>query len=175
LLSNLDLQEGREIARETMDIFAPLANRLGVNQLKWEMEDLAFRYLEPIGYKQIAKSLAAKRIEREAYVETFTDNLQELLEESDITAEVYGRPKHIYSIWKKMRRKHLSIDQLYDLRAVRVIVDDVKACYTTLGIVHEKWKHVPAELDDYIANRKPNGYQSSHTVVIGPGGRYVEI
>jgi len=175
LLSNLDLQEGREIARETMDIFAPLANRLGVNQLKWEMEDLAFRYLEPIGYKQIAKSLAAKRIEREAYVETFTDNLQELLEESDITAEVYGRPKHIYSIWKKMRRKHLSIDQLYDLRAVRVIVDDVKACYTTLGIVHEKWKHVPAELDDYIANRKPNGYQSLHTVVIGPGGRYVEI
>jgi len=175
LLSNVELHEGREIARETMDIFAPLANRLGVNQLKWEMEDLAFRYLEPIGYKQIAKSLTAKRIEREAYVETFTENLQELLEKSDIEAEVYGRPKHIYSIWKKMQRKHLSIDQLYDLRAVRVIVDDVKACYTTLGIVHEKWKHVPAELDDYIANRKPNGYQSLHTVVIGPGGRYVEI
>ena len=175
LLSNVELQEGREIARETMDIFAPLANRLGVNQLKWEMEDLAFRYLEPIGYKQIAKSLAAKRIEREAYVETFTENLQDLLKDSDIEAEVYGRPKHIYSIWKKMRRKHLSIDQLYDLRAVRVIVDDVKACYTTLGIVHEKWKHVPAELDDYIANRKPNGYQSLHTVVIGPSGRYVEI
>lgn len=175
LLSNVELHEGREVARETMDIFAPLANRLGVNQLKWEMEDLAFRYLEPIGYKQIAKSLTAKRIEREAYVETFTDNLQDLLEESGIEAEVYGRPKHIYSIWKKMRRKHLSIDQLYDLRAVRVIVDDVKACYTTLGIVHEKWKHVPAELDDYIANRKPNGYQSLHTVVIGPGGRYVEI
>ncbi len=175
LLSNVELNEGREIARETMDIFAPLANRLGVNQLKWEMEDLAFRYLEPIGYKQIAKSLTAKRIEREAYVETFTENLQELLEESDIEAEVYGRPKHIYSIWKKMQRKHLSIDQLYDLRAVRVIVEDVKACYTTLGIVHEKWKHVPAELDDYIANRKPNGYQSLHTVVIGPGGRYVEI
>ena len=175
LLSNVDLHEGREIARETMDIFAPLANRLGVNQLKWEMEDLAFRYLEPIGYKQIAKSLTAKRIEREAYVETFTENLQELLEKSDIEAEVYGRPKHIYSIWKKMQRKHLSIDQLYDLRAVRVIVEDVKACYTTLGIVHEKWKHVPAELDDYIANRKPNGYQSLHTVVIGPGGRYVEI
>ncbi len=175
LLSNVDLHEGREVARESMDIFAPLANRLGVNQLKWEMEDLAFRYLDPIGYKQIAKSLSAKRIEREAYVETFTENLQELLEKSDIEAEVYGRPKHIYSIWKKMQRKHLSIDQLYDLRAVRVIVDDVKACYTTLGIVHEKWKHVPAELDDYIANRKPNGYQSLHTVVIGPGGRYVEI
>ncbi|MGK0272165.1 MAG: GTP pyrophosphokinase [Cocleimonas sp.] len=175
LLSKVELQEGREIARETMDIFAPLANRLGVNQLKWEMEDLAFRYLEPIGYKQIAKSLTAKRIEREAYVEAFTENLQDLLEKSDIEAEVYGRPKHIYSIWKKMQRKHLSIDQLYDLRAVRVIVEDVKACYTTLGVVHEKWKHVPAELDDYIANRKPNGYQSLHTVVIGPSGRYVEI
>lgn len=175
LLSNVEFSEGREIARETMDIFAPLANRLGVNQLKWEMEDLSFRYLEPIAYKKIAKSLTAKRIEREAYVETFTENLQELLEKSEIQAEVYGRPKHIYSIWKKMQRKHLSIDQLYDLRAVRVIVNDVKACYTTLGTVHEQWKHVPAELDDYIANRKPNGYQSLHTVVIGPGGRYVEI
>ena len=175
LLSKIELHEGREAAQESMDIFAPLANRLGVNQLKWEMEDLAFRYLEPIGYKQIAKSLATKRIEREAYVETFTENLQELLKESEIDADVYGRPKHIYSIWKKMRRKHLSIDQLYDLRAVRVIVEDVKACYTALGIVHEQWKHVPAELDDYIANRKPNGYQSLHTVVIGPGGRYVEI
>ncbi len=175
LLSNVEMQEGREVARETMEIFAPLANRLGVSQLKWEMEDLAFRYLEPISYKQIAKSLDAKRIEREAYVETFTKTLQELLKDSDIKAEVYGRPKHIYSIWKKMQRKHLSIDQLYDLRAVRVIVDDVKGCYTALGTIHEKWKHVPAELDDYIANRKPNGYQSLHTVVIGPSGRYVEI
>ena len=175
LLSEVKLPEGRETARETMDIFAPLANRLGVSQLKWEMEDLAFRFLEPVGYKQIAKSLTAKRIEREAYVETFTNSLQELLDSSDIKAEVYGRPKHIYSIWKKMRRKDLSIDQLYDLRAVRVIVEDVKACYTALGVVHEKWKHVPAELDDYIANRKPNGYQSLHTVVIGPKGRYVEI
>ncbi len=175
LLSNADLGERRAVAQETMDIFAPLANRLGVSQIKWEMEDLAFRYLEPITYKQIAKSLDAKRIEREAYVETFTQNLQALLEKSGIKAEVFGRPKHIYSIWKKMKRKHLSIDQLYDLRAVRVIVDDVQTCYSTLGIVHEQWKHVPAELDDYIANRKPNGYQSLHTVVIGPQGRYVEI
>jgi GTP pyrophosphokinase len=175
LLGSADLYERRAVAQETMDIFAPLANRLGISQLKWEMEDLAFRYLEPIGYKQIAKSLTAKRIEREAYVETFTKDLQQLLNTSDIEAEVYGRPKHIYSIWKKMQRKQLSIDQLYDLRAVRVIVDDVKACYTTLGVVHEQWKHVPAELDDYIANRKPNGYQSLHTVVIGPQGRYVEI
>ncbi len=175
LLSNADISERRAVAQETMDIFAPLANRLGVSQLKWEMEDLAFRYLEPIGYKQIAKSLQAKRLQREAYVESFTENLKQLLKDSGIEADVYGRPKHIYSIWKKMRRKELSIDQLYDLRAVRVIVNDVKDCYTTLGVVHEQWKHVPAELDDYIANRKPNGYQSLHTVVIGPNGRYVEI
>ena len=175
LLVDAEMHECRAVAQETMDIFAPLANRLGVSQVKWEMEDLAFRYLEPIAYKKIAKSLAAKRIEREAYVESFTNNLQKLLNDSDIKADVLGRPKHIYSIWKKMQRKQLSIDQLYDLRAVRVIVNDVRECYSTLGLVHEKWKHVPAELDDYIANQKPNGYQSLHTVVIGPEGRYVEI
>jgi len=175
LLNTADLYEQRSFAQETMDIFAPLANRLGVSQIKWEMEDLAFRYLEPHTYKQIAKSLSTKRIEREAYIETFTSDLQTLLGNANIKAEVFGRPKHIFSIWKKMQRKGLSIDQLYDLRAVRVIVDDVQTCYGTLGIVHEKWKHVPDELDDYIANRKPNGYQSLHTVVIGPKGRHVEI
>ncbi len=175
LLNHAELHERRATAQETMDIFVPLANRLGVSQLKWEMEDLSFRYLEPIVYKQIAKSLDSKRIEREAYVENFTKELQKLLKDSDLNAEVYGRPKHIYSIWKKMQRKKLSIDQLYDLRAIRVVVHDVRECYTTLGIVHEKWKHVPAELDDYIANKKPNGYQSLHTVIIGPKGRYVEI
>lgn len=175
LLGSAELSEKIAISQETMDIYAPLANRLGVSQMKWEMEDLAFRYLEPITYKKIAKSLDANRLEREAYVESFTENLHTLLVDAEIQAEVFGRPKHIYSIWKKMQRKHLSIDQLYDLRAVRVIVDDVRACYSTLGIVHEKWKHVPAELDDYIANQKPNGYQSLHTVVIGPQGRYVEI
>ena len=175
LLGNAEFRERRAVAQETMDIFAPLANRLGVSQLKWEMEDLSFRYLEPITYKQIAKSLDSKRLERETYVETFTKMLQDLLKNKEIKAEVYGRPKHIYSIWKKMRRKNLSIDQLYDLRAVRIIVKDVNNCYGTLGIVHDKWKHVPAELDDYIANRKPNGYQSLHTVVIGPQGSYVEI
>ena len=175
LLDTADLYEQRSFAQETMDIFAPLANRLGVSQIKWEMEDLAFHYLEPVTYKQIAKSLTAKRIEREAYVETFTSDLQKLLTDAEIKAEVFGRPKHIYSIWKKMQRKHLSVDQLYDLRAVRVIVHNVRECYATLGLVHEQWKHVPAELDDYIANRKPNGYQSLHTVVIGPKGHYVEI
>ncbi len=175
LLGDADLYERRAVAKETMEIFAPLANRLGVSQIKWEMEDLAFHYLEPITYKQIAKSLTSKRIERETYVETFTNDLQKILIDADIEAEVFGRPKHIYSIWKKMQRKHLSVDQLYDLRAVRIIVHDVRECYATLGLVHEQWKHVPAELDDYIANRKPNGYQSLHTVVIGPKGRYVEI
>lgn len=175
LLNNAERYERLVIAQETMDIFAPLANRLGVSQLKWEMEDLSFRYLEPITYKQIAKSLDSRRLERESYVETFTSNLQNLLKNKSIEAEVLGRPKHIYSIWKKMKRKNLSIDQLYDLRAVRIIVKDVNTCYSTLGVVHEKWKHVPAELDDYIANRKPNGYQSLHTVVIGPQGSYVEI
>jgi len=175
LLNNAELSERREVSQETMDIHAPLANRLGVSQIKWEMEDLSFRYLEPITYKKIAKSLNANRLEREDYIESFTQNLQRLLKDTDIKAEVFGRPKHIYSIWKKMKRKQLSIDQLYDLRAVRVIVADVRACYSTLGVVHEKWKHVPAELDDYIANQKPNGYQSLHTVVIGPQGKYVEI
>ena len=175
LLSNADLSERQEVSQETMDIYAPLANRLGVSQVKWEMEDLAFRYLEPETYKNIAKSLDAKRLEREEYVDSFTSGLQALLKDADIEADVFGRPKHIYSIWKKMQRKQLSIDQLYDLRAVRVIVNNIRDCYSTLGIVHEKWKHVPAELDDYIANQKPNGYQSLHTVVIGPEGRYVEI
>jgi len=175
LLNHAELHERRATAQETMDIFVPLANRLGVSQLKWEMEDLSFRYLEPIVYKRIAKSLDSKRIEREAYVENFTHELQGLLKDSDLKAEVYGRPKHIYSIWKKMQRKKLSIDQLYDLRAIRVVVHNVRECYTTLGIIHEKWKHVPDELDDYIANKKPNGYQSLHTVIIGPKGRYVEI
>jgi len=175
LLCNAEPYKRHAVAQETMDIFAPLANRLGVSQLKWEMEDLSFRYLESITYKKIAKSLDSKRLERETYVETFTKILQNLLEKKDIKAEVFGRPKHIYSIWKKMQRKSLSIDQLYDLRAVRIIVNDVNTCYSTLGIVHEKWKHVPNELDDYIANRKPNGYQSLHTVVIGPEGSYVEI
>ncbi len=175
LLADAEIYDQRDVAQETMDIYAPLANRLGVSQLKWEMEDLAFRYLDPVGYKKIAKSLAAKRLEREAYVEAFIFNLRQLLSDMGIEADVNGRPKHIYSIWKKMQRKELSIDQLYDLRAVRVIVSDVKSCYSVLGVVHEKWKHVPEELDDYIANKKPNGYQSLHTVVIGPQGRYVEI
>ncbi len=174
-LSNAEPQERTAIAQETMDIFAPLANRLGISQLKWELEDRSFHYLEPSTYKKIAKSLDDRRIEREAYLERFTSDFQCVLRDENIDAEVYGRPKHIYSIWKKMQRKNLTIDQLYDLRAVRVVVDNVRQCYEILGLVHMHWKHVPEELDDYINNRKPNGYQSLHTVVIGPDSKYVEI
>ena len=175
VLGNKDSFERIALARETMDIFAPLANRLGISQLKWEMEDRSFHYLEPTTYKKIAKSLNDRRIEREEYLKTFTEAFQNILTEEGIVSEVSGRPKHIYSIWKKMQRKNLTIEELYDLRAVRVIVDNIKECYEILGLVHMHWKHVPEELDDYINNRKPNGYQSLHTVVIGPKGKYVEI
>ncbi|PWQ94517.1 RelA/SpoT family protein [Leucothrix arctica] len=175
ILSNADPLERTAIAQETMDIFAPLANRLGISQLKWELEDRSFHYLEPSTYKKIAKSLDDRRIEREAYLERFTNDFQSVLRDESIEAEVYGRPKHIYSIWKKMQQKNLTIDQLYDLRAVRVVVENVRQCYEILGLVHMHWKHVPEELDDYINNRKPNGYQSLHTVIIGPDGKYVEI
>jgi GTP pyrophosphokinase len=164
-----------KIARETLDIFAPLANRLGVGQLKWELEDLSFRYLEPETYKNLGKSLAGKRGEREIYIRHFIELLERELSEQQIQAKVHGRPKHLYSIWCKIRRKHVELDELYDLLAVRVIVDQPSTCYAVLGIVHGKWLHVPKEFDDYIANPKDNGYQSLHTVVIGPEGRPVEI
>lgn len=163
------------IARETLELYAPLANRLGVGQLKWELEDLAFRYLHPEEYKSLAKSLAVNRAEREDYVYRFLHELREELAKQNITARVYGRPKHLYSIWKKMQRKHAQLEDLYDLHAVRVIVDTVPLCYTVLGIVHSRWPHIPKEFDDYIANPKSNGYQSLHTVVVGPESRPVEI
>lgn len=163
------------ISRETLDIYAPLANRLGVSQFKWELEDLAFRYLEPDRYQNIVQSLAEKRIQREACIQTFLQDLQQTLAEHHITAKVYGRPKHIYSIWCKMRRKKLPIEELYDLLAVRVIVDDITACYTVLGIAHSRWQYIPKEFDDYIANPKENGYQSLHTVVVDKQGNRIEI
>ncbi len=139
-----------KIARETLDIFAPLANRLGIGQLKWELEDLAFRYLEPLEYKNLAKSLDANRAERERYIHSFIQQLEEELRENGILAKVYGRPKHLYSIWKKMKRKHLGLNDLYDLLAVRVMVDKVSDCYGVLGLVHGLWLHIPKEFDDYI-------------------------
>ncbi|HFC92091.1 MAG TPA: bifunctional (p)ppGpp synthetase/guanosine-3',5'-bis(diphosphate) 3'-pyrophosphohydrolase [Leucothrix mucor] len=175
LAAKIDDTTKQAFATETMAIYAPLANRLGISQLKWEMEDLAFRYLEPDCYQRIAKSLATKRLEREAYIEHFTSTLQDLLTKDNIEAKVYGRPKHIYSIWKKMQHKQIDFDQLYDLRAVRVIVENDRDCYAVISNVHAKWQYIPEEFDDYINNRKPNGYQSLHTVIIGPENKAVEI
>ena len=164
------------IAREIANIYAPLANRLGIGQLKWELEDLAFRFLHNDYYMEIARDLGEKRVERERYIENFVAELRSLLEQNGIkNAEVYGRPKHIYSIWRKMQRKHLPFSELYDVRAVRVIVDKIEDCYAALSIVHSRWSHIEKEFDDYIANPKPNGYQSIHTVVYGDGNKVVEI
>lgn len=153
------------LARETLQVFAPLANRLGIWQLKWELEDLAFRFLEPNTYKALARELDEKRVEREAYVEATRARLQAALAQAGIAAEVAGRPKHLYSIWRKMRGKSLDLTQVMDLRALRVIVADVKDCYAALGLVHSLFTPIPEEFDDYIAKPKPNGYQSLHTVV----------
>ncbi|WP_044406435.1 RelA/SpoT family protein [Thiomicrospira microaerophila] len=165
----------RQIAEETQLIFAPLANRLGMAQLKWELEDLSFRFLHPETYKSIATQLADKRTEREAYIRSFTAQLQSILIDEGIAAEVTGRPKHIYSIWKKMSKKKLGIDELYDLRAVRVYVKHISECYRVLSLVHSQWNFIRSEYDDYVTTPKENGYQSIHTVVIGPQGKTVEI
>ncbi|MCL6712074.1 bifunctional (p)ppGpp synthetase/guanosine-3',5'-bis(diphosphate) 3'-pyrophosphohydrolase [Pseudomonas sp. R2.Fl] len=171
----LEDTQRRALARLTRDIHAPLANRLGIWQLKWELEDLAFRYLEPDTYRQIAAQLDDKRAGRERYIESVKSTLRQALAEHGIVAEVSGRPKHIYSIWRKMQRKQVSFDELYDLRAVRVTVDDVGACYAALGIVHALWTPVPSEFDDYIARPKANDYRSLHTAVVGPEGRTLEV
>ncbi|REL34525.1 GTP diphosphokinase [Thalassotalea euphylliae] len=162
-------------AKETANIYAPLANRLGIGQLKWELEDIAFRYLHPETYKKIAKWLDEKRLAREQYMVDFVDSLQQQLEAVKVKGQVYGRPKHIYSIWKKMQNKSLDFEQLFDVRAVRIIAEELQDCYAALGVVHTNWKHLPSEFDDYVATPKPNGYQSIHTVVLGPEGKSVEI
>ncbi|MBI3897806.1 MAG: GTP diphosphokinase [Gammaproteobacteria bacterium] len=168
-------EKQKRIARETMDIFAPLANRLGIWQLKWELEDLAFRYLEPIAYKQIAGLLAEKRVDREHYIERFVDWLGQELQKASVKADINGRPKHIYGIWRKMRRKGKDFGQISDVRAVRMLVDNVRDCYATLGVVHMLWQHIPGEFDDYIATPKENNYRSIHTAIIGPEGKTVEV
>jgi GTP pyrophosphokinase len=162
-------------ARETLDIYTPLANRLGIWQIKWEMEDLSFRFLDADEYKRIARLLEEKRVEREAFITDAIARLRQGLERVGVKAEVSGRPKHIYSIWNKMRIKHLEFSQLYDLRALRVIVDDVRDCYAALGLVHETWTPVGEEFDDYISRPKPNGYRSLHTVVADTDGRPFEV
>ncbi|MEA3587166.1 GTP diphosphokinase [Pseudidiomarina sp. 1APP75-27a] len=163
------------VAKECQDIYAPLANRLGIGQLKWELEDLAFRYLHPQTYKSIASQLHERRLDREEYIEHFVANLGQELAHEGVAADVYGRPKHIYSIWRKMQKKHLSFEQLYDIRAVRIITQSLKDCYAALGVVHSQCRHIQSEFDDYIATPKANGYQSIHTVVIGPEEKHVEI
>ncbi|WP_440995538.1 RelA/SpoT family protein [Arhodomonas sp. SL1] len=163
------------LARETLDLYAPLANRLGIWQLKWELEDRAFAITEPTTYKRIARLLAEKRVDRERYIGAVRDQLQEALESAGIDAEVKGRPKHIYSIWRKMQRKALSFEELFDIRALRVMVETVPQCYAALGVVHALWQPIPREFDDYIATPKENNYQSLHTAVVGPEGKNVEI
>lgn len=165
----------KQIAQETQLIHAPLANRLGIWQLKWPLEDLAFRLLEPRQYQRIQRLVDERQSEREQYVEQFMQRLQRLAEESGVTVEVSGRAKHIYSIWRKMQRKGLDFHELFDVRAVRVLVETVADCYTVLGLVHTHWTPVPGEFDDYITNPKPNLYQSLHTAVTAAGGRAVEV
>ncbi|MBA6415846.1 GTP diphosphokinase [Colwellia sp. 6M3] len=175
LVKNSDEETRVLAAKETSNIYAPLANRLGIGQLKWELEDLSFRYLHPTVYKTIAKQLDEKRLDREQYMTDFVDNISEQLKSSGIKGCVYGRPKHIYSIWKKMQQKSLDFEQLFDVRAVRIIVDELQGCYGALGLVHTSWNHLSKEFDDYVATPKSNGYQSIHTVVIGPEGKAIEI
>ncbi len=162
-------------AREVRDLFAPLANRLGVWQLKWELEDLSLRVLEPDTYKTIAKMLDGRRQDRERYIDDVVALLRHELAAAAIRADVSGRPKHITSIWNKMRRKQAGIEALYDIRAVRVLVDDIKDCYAALGVVHHLWTPLPGEFDDYIAKPKANSYRSLHTAVIGPEGKALEV
>lgn len=166
----------RQLAQETFAVYAPLANRIGVWQLKWEIEDFCLRYLQPDDYKSIAKWLARKRDERETYIKRAITILTETLQEAGITEfNVTGRVKHIYSIYCKMKRKNVDIEHVYDISALRVLVNSVEECYNVLGVLHNHWQLVPEEFDDYINHPKPNGYRSIHTVIVGPEDRYIEV
>src|SRR6478735_2371383 len=174
-LMNGDERVRREAAREVMDIYAPLANRLGLWQLKWELEDLSLRALEPVEYKRIAKLIDERRLDRERYIREVLSLPRRELAAVDLDADLTGRPKHIYSIFNKMRRKQIGIDALYDIRAVRILVDSVRDCYSALGVVHHLWTPLAHEFDDYIARPKANDYRSLHTAVIGPEGKPLEV
>ncbi|MGB6602797.1 MAG: TGS domain-containing protein, partial [Steroidobacteraceae bacterium] len=171
----LPAEERARRALEARAIYAPLANRLGVWQLKWELEDLAFRYLEPAEYRRIAAALNERRADRERYIEALCEELRTLLAGAGVTSDVYGRPKHMYSIHRKMQHKQLAFEQLFDVRAVRVVVASMPECYAALGVVHGRWPYIPGEFDDYIATPKSNGYRSIHTAVIGPQSRSLEV
>lgn len=170
-----DSDTSRHYAKETLEIYAPLANRLGIWQVKWELEDLAFRFIDPDAYRNIAKSLEEKRTEREEFIRQTMDRLKKELDAAGIKADVTGRPKHIYSIYNKMRGKSLDFSRMYDLRAFRVIVSDIKTCFTVLDIIHRLWTPILKEFDDYISRPKPNGYQSLHTVVVAENGQPFEV
>lgn len=177
LRSATQMTEGyqRELATQAREIYAPLANRLGIGHIKWEMEDYAFRYLDPKNYKQIAKLLSERRTDRDRFIQEVVQMVQNHLRKNHIDAEVYGRAKHIFSIWRKMQRKGLEFSDIYDVRALRILVPEIQDCYACLGIVHSLWQYIPQEFDDYIATPKENGYRSLHTAVVGPEGKVVEI
>lgn len=170
-----DADTRQRLGQETLDLYAPLANRLGLAALKWELEDSAFRYLEPLEYRRIADALAEKRADRERYIEALKTDLEGALREAGLVAAVTGRPKHLYSIYRKMRKKDLQFAELSDVRAVRILVGTVAECYAALGVVHGRYAYLPGEFDDYVATPKVNGYRSIHTAVTGPGGRTVEV
>ncbi len=168
-------ERAKKVAEEVSAVFAPLAHRLGIGHLKWELEDLSFRYINPHEYTRIAKLLDGKRLDRQRYIENVTEVLQNRMLDQGIHVDIQGRIKHIYSIWRKMQRKGIRFSEVYDIRALRILVNTLPECYAALGHVHSLWRNIPHEFDDYIANTKPNGYQSLHTAVIGPEGKVLEI
>lgn len=169
------VERRQKVAREVSEVYAPLAHRLGIGHIKWELEDLAFRYLQPFDYKYIAKLLDERRIDRQKYIDNVIAIIQDSLDKEGINAYIYGRAKHIYSIWRKMRRKKIGFSEVHDIRAVRILVDTERECYTVLGMVHALWRNLPREFDDYIANPKENGYRSLHTAVKGSDNQVLEV
>jgi len=170
-----DEQRRRQIGQEVFEVYAPLAHRLGIGQLKWELEDLSFRYIYAESYRKIARLLDGKRLERDKFIATVEEELTKILHQAGLHFKIAGRAKHIYSIWRKMQHKGIGFSQVYDIRAVRILVPEIKDCYATLGLVHGLWRNIPNEFDDYIANPKENGYRSLHTAVIGPAGKTLEV
>lgn len=170
-----DEERRRQIGQEVFDVYAPLAHRLGIGHLKWELEDLSFRYTYAESYRKIARLLDGKRLERDRFIAKVTEELTEVLRRAGLQFKIVGRAKHIYSIWRKMQRKGIGFSQVYDIRAVRILVPEIKDCYATLGLVHSLWRNIPNEFDDYIANPKENGYRSLHTAVVGPEGKALEV
>jgi GTP pyrophosphokinase len=170
-----DEQRRKGVAEEVFDVYAPLAHRLGIGHLKWELEDLSFRYIYTDAYRKIARLLDGKRLERDDFISRVKEELYRVLRNAGLEVQIVGRAKHIYSIWRKMQRKGIGFSQVYDIRAVRILVPEVKDCYATLGLVHGLWRNIPHEFDDYIANPKENGYRSLHTAVIGPEGKILEV